>query len=91
MTTIGSHDARTHFAELLRRVEQGEEFTITRNGVPVAKLMPVAVATPVKTPGPVETPKELTPHEAIEGIIELRKGHTLGGLSIRELIDEGRR
>ena len=79
MTTIGSHDAQSHFAELLRRVERGEDVTIARNGVPVAKLVPV------------DAPKKLTPREAIEGILELRKGHSLGGLSIRELIDEGRR
>ena len=29
--------------------------------------------------------------EAIDAILEMRKGQTLGGISIRELIDEGRK
>ena len=48
MTTIDSHDAQTHFAELLRRVAQGEEITITRRGVPVAKLVPVEAHVPAE-------------------------------------------
>lgn len=36
--TIGSFDAKTHFASLLDRVEQGEVFVITRRGRPVAHL-----------------------------------------------------
>lgn len=41
MSTIGSFEAKTHFAELLQRAESGEEITITRRGKPVAKLVPV--------------------------------------------------
>ena len=42
MTTIGSFDARTHFSELLRRVENGRErFVLTVRGNPVAVLGPV--------------------------------------------------
>jgi antitoxin (DNA-binding transcriptional repressor) of toxin-antitoxin stability system len=37
-TTIGSHDAKTRLAELLDRVERGEEIVITRHGRPVARL-----------------------------------------------------
>jgi prevent-host-death family protein len=39
-TTIGSFEAKTHFAQLLERVEQGEEIVITRCGKPVARLVP---------------------------------------------------
>ena len=35
---IGAHDAKTRLAELLDRVERGEEIVITRHGRPVAKL-----------------------------------------------------
>ena len=38
MPTIGSSEARTHLSELLRSVEQGSVFTITRRGVPIARL-----------------------------------------------------
>lgn len=41
MRTIGSFEAKTHFADLLQRAESGEEITITRRGKPVARLVPV--------------------------------------------------
>ncbi len=37
---IGSHDAKTRLPEILRRVEEGESFTITNLGKPVADLIP---------------------------------------------------
>jgi antitoxin (DNA-binding transcriptional repressor) of toxin-antitoxin stability system len=37
-TIVGAHDAKTRLAELLDRVERGEEVVITRHGRPVAKL-----------------------------------------------------
>jgi len=33
------HEAKTHFSQLLQRVEAGEEITIARAGRPVAKLI----------------------------------------------------
>ena len=39
MRTIGSHEAKKRLPELLRRVEQGEQFTVTRRGVPVARIL----------------------------------------------------
>ena len=34
-------EAKAQFSRLLRRVAAGEEITITKRGVPVARLMPV--------------------------------------------------
>ena len=39
MQFIGSYQAKTRLPELLRRVEQGESFTITRRGLPVARIV----------------------------------------------------
>ena len=39
MPTIGSSEARTRLSELLRSVEQGSVITITRRGVPIARLV----------------------------------------------------
>jgi len=39
-TRVGLHQAKTHFSELLRRVEAGEEITILRRGKAVARLVP---------------------------------------------------
>ena len=35
------HEAKTHLSRLLRRVAEGEEVTIARSGVPVARLVAV--------------------------------------------------
>ncbi len=36
---VNIHEAKTHFSRLLQRVAAGEEITISRAGVPVAKLI----------------------------------------------------
>ncbi|MGA3398393.1 MAG: type II toxin-antitoxin system prevent-host-death family antitoxin [Acetobacteraceae bacterium] len=44
-------DANQSFARCIREVEAGEEFVITRNGTPVARLSPISkrrVLTPVQ-------------------------------------------
>ncbi|HEY3709725.1 MAG TPA: type II toxin-antitoxin system prevent-host-death family antitoxin [Amycolatopsis sp.] len=38
--TIGQRELRNDNAEIMRRVEAGESFTVTRNGKPVADLIP---------------------------------------------------
>lgn len=79
MRTVGSYEAKTHLPRLLDEVAKGEEITITKHGVPVAVLIP-----------PPEKRRRST-REVIEELRELRKGNTLGGLKIRDLIEEGRR
>jgi prevent-host-death family protein len=79
MTTIGSFEARAHLASLLDRVANGETIEITRRGVPVAKLVP---ATGNESPDLTRIANEIR---------ELRKSRRLRGLSIRKLINEGRR
>lgn len=79
MKNVGAYEAKTHLPELLERVAKGEKITITRHGVPVATLQPAAVArkTPVL--------------ETIDQIKRFRSEHRLGRLTIREMIEEGRR
>lgn len=38
---VNVHEAKTHLSRLLKRVAAGEEITIARDGVPVAKLITV--------------------------------------------------
>jgi prevent-host-death family protein len=42
MKAVNTHEAKTQFSRLLRRVVAGEEITIANRGVPVARLVPVA-------------------------------------------------
>ena len=78
--TVGCYEAKTHLSALLERVGKGETITITKHGVPVAKLVPVGDAKPKRDV-----------KQVIEELLEFRKRNTLGGLSIRDLINEGRR
>lgn len=42
--SVGAFEAKTHLSSLLDRVAGGEEFTITRHGKPVARLVPATDA-----------------------------------------------
>jgi len=44
---VNVHEAKTHLSRLLRRVAAGEEITISRAGVPVAKM--IAATAPSKS------------------------------------------
>jgi prevent-host-death family protein len=84
MKSVGAFDAKTHLKELLQRASKGETIRITRRGVPVAKLTPPDNGEKADVPS------------VVESIRRLRKGATLGTpssgkVTIRELIDEGRR
>lgn len=41
MATIAQRDLRNESGDILRRVEAGEHFVVTRAGKPVAELIPV--------------------------------------------------
>jgi prevent-host-death family protein len=41
MIQVNTHEAKTRFSRLLRRVAAGEEITIANRGVPVARLVPI--------------------------------------------------
>jgi prevent-host-death family protein len=79
MDQVGSYQAKTHLPHLLQRVARGERITITKHGVPVAMLVPV--------------PEQAKPdrREAIAAMKAFGKGRRLDGLSIRAMIEQGRR
>jgi prevent-host-death family protein len=78
MQSVGAYEAKTHLPQLLDRVARGERIVITKNGKPVAMLVP-AVG--------LERPNV---QSVVDQMHVLRNGNSLGGHSIRELIDEGR-
>jgi len=79
MATVGSYEAKTRLPELLRRTAKGEQITITKHGVSIAVLMPAGSS------------KRRDARTLIQEIRKFRKGRTLGGMDLREMIDEGRR
>ena len=80
MHTVGVHEAKNTLTALLDEVETGKEVLITRRGKPVARLVPAE-------PGF----DQAAARRAADSLIEAGKANTLGDVTIRELIDEGRR
>ena len=79
METVGAYEAKTHLNKLLERVRKGEKITITKHGTPIAVLQPA------------EFSKKIPVRDVIDQLKQFRSGHRLDGLSIREMIEEGRR
>jgi prevent-host-death family protein len=79
MKKVGAYQAKTHLSGLLKEVSKGARISITRNGVPVAMLVPA----------PSADKKAVL--DTIRKIKEFRLGIALGGIPIREMIEEGRR
>lgn len=77
MKQIGVYEAKTQLPRLLDEVERGETITITRHGRPVARLVPLGG-------------RRRSVQKAIEALEMFRQTHTLGDVTIKELIEEGR-
>lgn len=77
MATVSSYDAKTHFSALLERARQGETVVITRYGAPIARLVPMEEKRPID--------------ETLDALLDLRRHATVGRLSTKDLIEEGRR
>ena len=78
MIKVGSFDAKTHFSEIIQKANQGEEYLITKQGKPMARILPPDI----------EKDKVL---KSIETILNLRKKYKMSQKEIKELINEGRR
>lgn len=76
---VGAFEAKNQLSALLDKVEKGAEIVITRRGKPVAKLVPA-------DPG-FDREKA---RRAAAGLREISRTTTLGGIKIKELIEEGR-
>jgi prevent-host-death family protein len=78
-STIGAFEAKNTFSELLEQVGRGAEITITKHDRPVARLVPAAAS------GQKERKK------AAAELRAMSERYSLKGLSVRALIDEGRK
>ena len=79
METVGAYEAKTHLSKLLERVLKGERITITKHGVPVAVLQPP------------DLEKNVDTQSVILELRKFRNKNRLSGISIRDMIEEGRR
>lgn len=78
MIVIQSNEVKTRFAEVLRKVESGQEIGITRHGKLIAKLLPCEAEPSSK-------------RVAIQKLKAFRKHKLAVGESIAEWRNEGRR
>jgi prevent-host-death family protein len=78
MERIGACEAKTHLPKILERVAKGEHITITKHGLPIAVLQPPAYE------------RKPSPKEAIKELHKFRIRHRLKGISILDMIEEGR-
>lgn len=76
MTEVGAYEAKTNLPKLLDRVAKGEHIAITKHGVRVAVLSPAD--------------EKVDIGEVIAQMRTFQDNHRLDGLSIREMIEEGR-
>ena len=80
MHVVGVFEAKNRLTSLLDEVQQGQEVMITRHGKPVARLVPAEAGF-----------DRARARRAIDGLKDAGKGLSLGGASIRDLIDDGRK
>jgi prevent-host-death family protein len=78
METVGIYEMRTRLAELVDKVVNGEEVTVTRHGIPVAKIVPI------------DTTSKVPVRDAIEAMKKFGRGKSLRGLTIKKMIEQGR-
>ncbi|MFP4501312.1 MAG: type II toxin-antitoxin system Phd/YefM family antitoxin [Candidatus Hydrogenedentota bacterium] len=80
MQRVDASEAEARWFELLDRVADGEHITITRHGEPVAVILPAS-----------SKQQAYADADVIAGIKRFREQHSLDGLSIRQMIEEGRK
>ena len=84
MAKVTAFDAKTHFGDLLDRVEKGEEIVITRHDRPVARLVPEGVQRLDDVRRAVAGLRELQEQ------IRRRSKAKLSDREVRSAIEEGR-
>jgi prevent-host-death family protein len=79
MRKIGSYELKTHLSEVLDAVEHGQSVLVTRHGKAIAQILPSDKA------------QRREANEAAEAIRNFPRGKLPKGITVRSLIEEGRR
>ena len=79
VSEIGAFEAKTRLPQILRRVQAGERFVITRHDRPIAELIPFRPQNSDKV------------RSAIESLKAFQETHSLGGLSVRRIVEAARK
>lgn len=82
MKTVGAFDAKTHLSAILRAVEKGETYIITRHGRPVAEIRP-ATQEATTQPDPSRDPEAV---QARVAALRERIREYGGGMTREEIV-----
>ena len=77
--SVGTFEAKNRFSDLIDRVGRGAEITITKHDRPGARIVPV------------DDRSAESRQQAVAALRTARERYRLKGISVRELINEGRR
>jgi prevent-host-death family protein len=79
MRKIGAYELKTHLSEVLDAVEHGQTVLVTRHGRPIARISPDAAD------------QRQQASEAVQSLLKFPRTPLPKGVSVRSLIEEGRR
>jgi prevent-host-death family protein len=79
MQSVGTYELKTHLSEVLDAVEHGQTVTVTRHGKPIARIVPSDAA------------EREGVREAIQSLLSFPRTRLPKRLTIRSLIEQGRR
>lgn len=82
MTMISQRELRNDSGRVLREVESGREFTVTRRGAPVARIVPLGESGAEKPRGGLRSrPARRPPVFSVEELV-------VAGVSSEQILDE---
>jgi prevent-host-death family protein len=79
MRSIGTYELKTHLSEILNAVEHGQTVIVTRHGKPIARIVPNEAA------------EQEQAHRAVKSLVKFPRTRLPKGVTVRSLIEEGRR
>lgn len=79
MKSIGTYELKTRLSEILNAVEHGQTVIVTRHGKPIARIMPSRMAEREQV------------SQAVQSLLKFPRTRLPKGVTIRSLIEEGRR
>jgi prevent-host-death family protein len=79
MQCIGTYELKTHLSEVLDAVEHGQTVIVTRHGKPIARILPSDAAEREQV------------SQAVQSLLSFPRTRLPKGVTIRSLIEQGRR
>lgn len=79
MRTIGAYELKTHLSEVLDAVEHGQAIVVTRHGKAIARILPDGAAAQEDV------------GKTVQALIDFPRTALPAGMTVRDLIDEGRK